>query len=133
MRFSCRRERSVLGWVRRPRVVLEVYSPAARVWYRIPGVLADTGADVSLFPRSLGVAIFGHLRSGRPVSLGGVAPAARIRGFVHRVRMRLAGRVWVSSVVVASIDDVPAILGRHLALDRTDARFLRGRRVELRP
>ncbi len=104
----------------------------ARVWYRIPGVLADTGADVSLFPRSLGVAILGRLRSGRPVTLGGVAPGARIRGYLHRIRIRFGRKVLRSSVVVASVDDVPAILGRHLGLDQTDARFLRGRVVDLR-
>lgn len=121
-----------MGWIRRPRVTIEVYSPVAKAWYRIPGVLADTGADVSLFPRSLGESILGRTRSPRRVRLGGVAPGARVAGYLHTVRMRLGRKVFAASLVVASVDDVPAILGRHRALDRLEARFARGTYVDLR-
>lgn len=132
MRFTCKRERSVFGWVRRPRVTLEVYSPRARAWYEIPDILADTGADITVFPRSLGVALLGKLRSRRKVSLGGIAPGARVAGFVHAVRMRMGSKIHRLPVVVAAVDDLPAILGRHGGLDRFDAGFHRGRRLELR-
>lgn len=132
MRFVCRRERSSLGWVRRPRVDVDVYSPRARAWIRLTDVLADTGADLSLVPRSVGIALLGRLRSRRRIRLGGIAPGARVVAYLHPVRLRLGRVVRRAWLAVASVEHVPAILGRQRGLDFFAARFVRGRYVDLR-
>ncbi len=132
MRFSASRERSLFGWTRRPRITLEIYSPRHRGWYEVPGVLADTGADLSLLPRSLGRVLLGRVRSRTRIRLGGAAPGARVTGYLHTLRVRVGGRSFRTPVVVASIDDVPAIFGRAHGLDHFDARFGHGRHVDLR-
>ena len=109
-----------------------MFSPRDRVWYRIPRVLVDIGADVSLVPRVLGAALLGRVRSKRRVNLGGVAPGARLTGYLHTLRLRVAGRDWRAPVVVASVDNVPVLLGRLGALDGFDVRFVRGRHMAFR-
>lgn len=110
---------------------LEIYSPRMGRWYPFPKALADTGADFSLVSRWVGRKLLGRVRSSRRLKLGGVAPGVVLHAYLHRVRMRLGPHLFRSWIAVASVDQVPVLLGRYHGLDRFDARFVRGRFVEL--
>ena len=130
--FPYRRRRSGLfGEARRPLVDLEAYSKTTHRWILLEDLLADTGADVSILPRRLGILLVKDVQKGRPVPIRGVAPGAEISVFFHRVRFRFAGKEFPVLVAIADSDDVPPILGRVQGLDRFNAAFRKGRQLKL--
>ena len=110
---------------------VEVYSKLTHRWIILKDLLADTGADVSILPRHLGVILVKDIQKGRRTPIRGVVPGAEVSVFFHRIRFRLAGKESLLLVAIADSDDVPPILGRVQGLDRLVATFRKGKQLEL--
>jgi len=131
-RFSYRPSPSLIfGIVRRPLVSLECYSERTNRWVLLTDLLADTGADVSILPRHLGVIMLNDIRTGKPLRLHGVVPGAGLPTFLHTLRFRVHGDEFHAWVAIAEINEVPPLLGRVQGLDRFTAVFAKGRHLDL--
>ena len=110
---------------------LECYSQRSGRWVWLSDLLADTGADVSILPRHLGMILVNDLRAGKRVELNGVAPNASLPTFLHTLRCRWNGHEFSLLVAIAETNGVPPLLGRVHGLDRLTAVFAKGRYLEL--
>lgn len=122
----------VFGHILRPLIDVEIRSKILNEWTRVENVLADTGADASLLPRSLGSVLVGDITTGKRSSVGSVVPGAKLDVYVHDLTYRLGRRGFSAPTFIADSDACPAILGRIGALDRWRAKFAQGRRLRIR-
>lgn len=100
----------VLGHVLVPIVELEIQN-ASGPYYPF-SVCVDTGAIMSLFPRSAATVLGLNLTAGRPIHLGAVAGAG-IDAYIHDLSVRLpATPLLTIPFAIAPRDDVPPLLGR---------------------
>jgi len=117
----------ILGRVKRPLVPIEIEGKGR--WIPVDEVLVDTGADISLLPRSIGELAVGDIAKGKYVEIKGVVPSAVLVAFVHNMRLRVAGRVFETKVGIADSNDIPPILGRFKSLDLFGVEFRKGREM----
>lgn len=117
--------------VRRPLVSLDLYSPVKQHWVPVTNLLADTGADLSIFPRAIGELLLGDIRRGRALTIRGIVPRTSLQSYLHRLRCRFNGRTFSLLAAMAETDEVTAVLGRVDGLDRLMATFVKGREVRL--
>jgi len=125
------KESGIFGKIRRPLLDLRVFSPAKRKWILLAEVLADTGADISILPKSLGESIIGDITTGRYLEIRGITPLAFLGVFIHNLKCQIGNYTFKSSFAIADSDDVPPILGRVQGLDLFSASFVRGRIISL--
>lgn len=121
---------AIFGTVKRPLVALELYSPARHQWLTVSNLLADTGADLSIFPRVVGQALLGKITDGQPVTIRGIVPGTVLKSYLHRLRCRWNGQTFSLLAAIAETDAVTAVLGRVDGLDRLIATFVKGREVQ---
>lgn len=126
------RPSALFGTVRRPFLALDCFSVIERRWVTITNLLADTGADISVFPQHLGTYLVGNLHRGTSHPIKGVVPGAEATVYVHHVLCRLNGHQFRMPVAIAETNDVPLIFGRVQGLDRFLATFANGRSLQLR-
>lgn len=108
------------GSVLRP--VIEAYLKAADgTWFKI-FPYADSGADFSLFPRSVCKALGLNLKSGQRALIGGISGRPQVV-YIHRVQMRIGVKEFSARVGFAFSDRLPYLLGRLDILDQFDIRF----------
>lgn len=132
-KFSYKKRKSdIFGEVKRPIISLEVYSPVLNRWILIDNVLADTGADISLIPKTLGSSVVGDITKGKEVKLRGIVPFARLVGFIHKLKLKLGGKEFKAPVVIVDSDYAHPIFGRIDALDRFLAEFDKGKETILK-
>ena len=85
--------------------------------------LLDTGADRTIFhaqiARSLGI----QIEKGIPYSLGGIASAVVMPGYIHKVRLLAAGESIETSLVFADNFAVAGLLGQVGFFDHFVATF----------
>lgn len=117
--------------MRRPLVSLDLYSPVKKQWVPVTNLLADTGADLSIFPRAIGELLLGDIQRGRSLTIRGIVPGALLKGYLHRLSCKFNGRPFRLLVAIADSEDVTAVLGRVDGLDRLIATFLKGYEVRL--
>lgn len=48
--------------IKRPMVSVSIYSRRLKCWINIENMLADTGADISILPRNLGILMVGDYK-----------------------------------------------------------------------
>ena len=101
-------------------------------WVPVTNLLADTGADLSIFPRAIGELLIGDIRRGQSLTLRGIVPGALLKGYLHRLSCKFNGRTFRLLVTIAESEDVTAVLGRVDGLDRLIATFVKGRELQLR-
>jgi len=78
---------------------------------------ADSGADITLFPRSACVEGLGYdLKAGKAGYVGGITPG-RIRVYVHVLNARLGEEEFKARVAFAKRENVPPLLGRTDVFD----------------
>jgi len=118
--------------VKRPLIDIEAFSENRNIWVLLYEVLADTGADISIFPRIIGRLIFNDITDGKQIEIRGVVPYSRLICYLHKVKVRINGRNFTMPVAVADSDDAPLILGRVNGLDLFDASFLKGKKVKIK-
>ncbi|MGH9876717.1 MAG: hypothetical protein ACRD5H_03700 [Nitrososphaerales archaeon] len=130
--FNYRKQRSRLfGKVFRPLIELEAYSEVANDWLILENILADTGADVSMLPKSIGEALVQDIERGKRTQIKGVVPGAKLNVYIHNLRFRLNSKQFYLPVAIADSDAVPPILGRAKGLDLFNAIFKKGKILQL--
>ena len=93
-------------------------------------LLADTGADLSIFPSAVGELLLGKIAHEHPVMIRGIVPGTVLKSYLHRLRCRFNGRTfWLLAAIAET--EVTAVLGRVEGLDRLTATFVKGREVQL--
>jgi hypothetical protein len=125
------KEIGIFGKIRRPLVDLKVFSPIKKKWILLSEVLADTGADISILPKSLGEAIVGNIATGRYIEIRGITPLAFLGVFIHTLRCQIGNYKFKAIVAVADSDDVPPLLGRVKGLDLFEVTFNQGKEISL--
>lgn len=119
--FPYREEASmVFGRIGRP--VIEAYPKAADgSWFKI-FPYADSGADFSLFPRSMAKILGLKLKAGQKSFIQGVS-GRRLVIYLHRIELRIGAKEFSARAGFALSDRVPYLLGRIDLLDHFDIRF----------
>ncbi len=114
--------------VLRPRLSIDIYSEFLSDWITIDDVLADTGADLSVLPKSLGVLLVGDIREGRKYRVTGLAGYSKYI-YLHRLTTRIGRKKIKAAFAIAVTDDIPPTLGRIDALDKMNIEYQKGRRM----
>ncbi len=109
---------SLFGFIKRPLVVIEVYSAKLQRWIVFRKVLADTGADICLLPRFMGNLLIDDVTIGDYKRIRGIVPNTFLNGFIHNLKIRLADKEFIAPVFIADSEDVTPIFGRVKALDQ---------------
>ena len=120
---------NVFNKIKRPKLSLSVYSRCLKCWVKIEDVLADTGADISVLPRSLGILIVGDYKSGDKFKISGLLSKIATEMYIHKLSIKLAEKTMRTYFAISSTDDTPPTLGRVGGLDKFDIRYLRGREI----
>lgn len=124
-------ESNIFGSVLRPRVKISLYSRVLSTWITIDDVLADTGADLSLLPKSLGILIVGNIRQGKRYRMSGLI-SEKVRYFyLHPIKVKLGKRKFESIFAIGARDDIPPTLGRSTALDKMNIAYQKGRQLAI--
>ncbi|MCP4631617.1 MAG: hypothetical protein GY855_01730 [candidate division Zixibacteria bacterium] len=111
--------------IKRPRIRVYVYSKVFKEWVTIDDVLADTGADVSILPKTLGIVLVGKISNRRRFKINGMV--SHTFAYIHELRTRLNGREIKATYAIANSDDIPPTLGRMGGLDKFKVTFEKGR------
>lgn len=131
--FPYREEESdVFEGVKRPRILLEIFSARKNRWITLDEVLADTGADFCVLPRFIGDLLVEDITKGRYIEIKGVVPGVRLIAYIHNLKIRINDKEFEAPVALADSDDVPMIFGRVKSLDLFDANFLKGEKLRLK-
>ena len=121
-------ESNIFENVLRPRLSIKIYSEFLSDWITIDDVLADTGADLSILPKSLGVLIVGDIREGKKYRVTGLAGYSKYI-YLHHLTIRIGRKKIKAAFAIAVTDDIPPTLGRIDALDKMDIEYQKGRRM----
>ena len=125
------KESGIFGKIKRPLVDLKMYSPKSKKWILINEILADTGADISILPKSLGESIIGDITTGRYLEIRGITPLAFLGVFIHNLKCQIGESEFKATFAIANSDDVPPILGRVKGLDLFEVIFCCGKEISL--
>ncbi len=127
------RSHRYLGTIHVPIIDLEIQD--ARGSFAPFSLCVDSGAVVSLLPRSAAQYLGLDPSAGRPIELGGVGQRG-LRAQLHELTIRLVGMPMVTvPFAVAEQENVPGLLGRLGVFDRFEITFdpsRRETRMELR-
>ena len=104
-----------------------IFSRRFSEWIEIQNLLADTGADLTLLPLHLGELLLPDIRDAKSGIVRGIVPGRGLRIYVHQLSLRIGSRSFRGAVGIADSTAVPALLGRHQALDRFTAVYRRGK------
>lgn len=126
-----REESNIFETVMRPRVNLSLYSEVLSQWIAVDDVLADTGADLSLLPRSLGVLLVGNIRRGKRFRITGLVSNSVRYFYLHPIKVKLGAKKFNAAFAIAAGDDIPPTLGRISALDRMNIEYKKGRLLSI--
>ncbi len=121
-------ESNIFDKVLRPRLSIEIYSEFLSDWITIDDVLADTGADLSVLPKSLGVLLVGNIREGKKYRVTGLAGYSKYI-YLHHLMTRIGRKKIKAAFAIAVTDDIPPTLGRMDALDKMNIEYQKGRRM----
>jgi predicted aspartyl protease len=129
--FRYQIERSnIFDRIKRPRILIHIYSKVFREWITIEDVLADTGADISILPKSLGIVLVGKISNRRRYKLTGMVSHTFV--YLHELRTRINGREIRGLYAISSNDDMPPTLGRMGALDKFEVTFRKGKSLSIK-
>ena len=124
--FPYRQEYSTLiGDIHRPVVTVHLQSRDGR-WVGFT-LYADSGADITLLPKSACDGLGFVLEAGEEGHVGGITQG-RIRVYVHEINMKLGEEVFAAKVAFADTDTVPPLLGRTDVFDRFKVCYANKRR-----
>lgn len=121
------KESGIFGRTKRPLIDLYIFSETKKNWLFVAEVLADTGADISILPRTIGESVVTDIKRGRYLEIRGITPGAYTEVFIHSFICRIGQFEFKTPFAIADSDDVPPILGRVKGLDLFEAIFYRGK------
>lgn len=114
--FPYRREYSTLiGEIYRPTIIVYLQAKNKR-WVGFT-LYADSGADITLLPKSACEGLGYSLKAGESGYVGGITQG-RIKVYVHEVNMKLGEEVLKIKIAFAQTENVPPLLGRTDVFDR---------------
>ena len=125
------KESGIFGKAKRPLIDLHIFSEIGKRWIFLAEVLADTGADISILPRTIGESLVQDIKKGRYLEIRGITPGAYTEVFIHNLLCRIGRVEFKAPFAIADSDDVPPILGRFRGLDLFEAIFYRGKETRL--
>jgi len=126
-----REKSNVFDEILRPRLNISLYSKVLSQWIAIDDVMADTGADLSLLPKSLGMLLVGNIRSGKRYKMTGLIADSPRYFYLHTIKVKLGLKKFDALFAIAAGDDVPPTLGRISALDRISVEYKNGQHLVL--
>jgi len=108
--FSYKKEPSTLfGYIYRP--VVEIYlKTKENQWFKV-STYADSGADITIFPKSVSEIIGLKLQDGQESTVTGVG-GEEIKIFVHKITVRIEEEKLKVRAGFAEREDIPYLLGR---------------------
>ena len=140
-------ESRTFGIVKRPRMVMRIFSKTRDIWIPIKKTLVDTGADITLVPRSIGELLVEDVTTGKYGEMSGIVPGSVLVVYIHKLKIRVGDRefeapvaMWLSFAQtharaslgrVGDSNDVPSVFGRVKGLDLFDANFSYGKTTKL--
>lgn len=116
--FPYRLEKSKLvpeGTLPRPVAEVEVLARSGQ-WLKFAPYV-DSGADITLFPGQAGDPLGLDVTAGEEREVTGVG-GAKLKVYIHTLRMRLAGVEFEARIGFALAEDLPYLLGRLDVFDR---------------
>ncbi len=90
-------------------------------WFKV-NPLADTGADVTAFPRGVCEILGKKLEEGKRVDLVS-ATGAKLPLYLHEVKARLGSKEFIMTVGFTTTHTFPHLLGRKDILDNFTIKF----------
>jgi hypothetical protein len=121
----------LLGRIRRAILTISIFSERFHEWIEMENLLADTGEDLTLLPSHLGELLVPDIRDAKRGVVSGIVPGRGLRVYRHRLTLRIGPRSLRGTVGIADSTAVPALLGRHQALDHFTAVYRRGKALVL--
>ena len=108
--FPYKKEPStIFGYVYRP--VVEIYLRTRDGdWFKV-STYADSGADITIFPRSVCELLGLSLQDGQESTVTGVG-GEEIKIFIHRIMVRIGDEELKIRAGFAEREDIPYLLGR---------------------
>jgi len=108
--FPYKKEPSTLfGHIYRP--VVEIYlKTKENQWFKV-STYADSGADITIFPKSVSEILGLKLQDGQESSVTGVG-GEEIKIFVHKITIRIEEEKLQVRAGFAEREDIPYLLGR---------------------
>jgi len=108
--FPYKKEPSDLfGYIHRP--VVEIYlKTKENQWFKV-SAYADSGADVTVFPKSIYEIIGLRLHEGQESTVKGVG-GEEIRIYIHKITVRIDKEEFKIRAGFAEREDIPYLLGR---------------------
>lgn len=105
---------------KRPYVLLELQSFKGE-WFKV-NALADSGADITSFPRGVCRILGKSLYKGKKVTLIS-ATGTKLPLYLHEVKARLGSKEFTMTAGFAETDTFPYLLGRKDVLDHFNIKF----------
>jgi predicted aspartyl protease len=124
-------ESRTFGVVKRPRMLMRIFSGTKGIWIPIKDTLVDTGADSTVLPRFIGELLVEDITTGKYSEIKGVVPGSVLVAYIHELKIKVGDREFEAPVAIADSNDVPSIFGRINSLDLFDANFLKGEKIKL--
>jgi len=108
--FPYKKEPSTLfGYIYRP--VVEIYlKTKENQWLKV-SAYADSGADITIFPKSICEILGLRLHEGQESTIKGVG-GEEIKIFIHKITMRINEEELDIRVGFAEREDIPYLIGR---------------------
>ena len=106
--------------VKRPYVLLELQSLQGE-WFKV-NALADTGADITCFPRGVSRLLGMQLKARKKMTLVS-ATGQKLPLYLHQVNVRFGSKESIMTVGFAETDIFPYLLGRKDVLDHFSMKF----------
>ncbi|MBD3168705.1 MAG: hypothetical protein GF307_04425 [candidate division Zixibacteria bacterium] len=129
--FRYQNEKSnIFDKIRRPRMTVFIYSKVFKEWITVEDVLADTGADISVLPKTLGIVLVGKVKNRKRYKITGLVSDTYV--YLHELRTKVNGRIIRGLFAIANNDDIPPTLGRMGALDKFTISFEKGKLIRIK-
>jgi len=122
-------ESNVFHRIKRPKISLAIYSRCFKCWINIEDILADTGADISVLPESLGILLVGNYKKGNKYKITGLLPGSVASMYINKLSIRLGDKVFRTDFAISNSNDVPPTLGRIGGLDKLNIQYNRGKKL----
>lgn len=111
-----------------------IYRPVAEVFFihedkeirDFPYV--DSGADITLIPRSVGELLGFEVEKEKIVEMGGIG-GSKVPTILKKIKIRIDSEEFPIQVAWALIEDVPPLLGRTDVFDRFEVTFKQKEKV----
>ena len=125
------KESGIFGKTKRPLIDLHIFSEIKKGWIFLAEVLADTGADISILPRTIGESLVNDIKKGKYLEIRGITPGAYTEVFIHHLTCKIGKVIFKAPFAIADSDDVPPIFGRAKGLNLFEATFFKGRETRI--